>query len=226
MTAGGRLAMEDNRIKPLTLRHQVCDRIRTRVLSGALAPGDQLVEVSLATELGVSRGSVREALRDLEAEHLVRTIPYRGTYVIDLSPAEARELYEVIRSVEHMALQFALDHADEQLGSRLEQPLALMRKACDEKDLYALARADMQFHEVVFRVADNQYLMRVWKSLLPSVFLFVVKYLDVVYSSWNEFVEHHGRLAELLVTKDRSLLKQYTRKRHEKASRSLDLESA
>jgi DNA-binding GntR family transcriptional regulator len=165
---------ENNPVQPRILRHQIRDWCRDRILSGQLAPGERLVESALAAELGVSRPTLREALRDLEAAYLVQTIPYRGTFVAGLSVEEAKQLYAVIRSLEQMAWQLAISQADNALIHKLEHSLGQMQRACEAQDLFELARADMEFHEAVFKAADNRYLLRLWKTLLPAVCFFFV----------------------------------------------------
>ena len=78
-----------------TRREQVVDRLRDAILSGQLAQGTQLVELKLATRLGVSRGSIREAIRELIEQGLLVSKPYGGTYVTTIAEAEMAELFQV-----------------------------------------------------------------------------------------------------------------------------------
>ena len=91
-----------------TLRHKVEHALRQAIMSGSLAPGDRLVERELCESMGVSRTSVREAIRALEAEKLVSSIPHKGPTVAIISRAEAVELYALRGLLEgHAAAEFA-----------------------------------------------------------------------------------------------------------------------
>ena len=85
---------------PALLRQQVLEQLREAIISGVLLPGARLIERELTEQMGVSRTVVREALRQLEAEHLVEVIPNKGPFVRQLSINEAEDLYR-IRAVLH-----------------------------------------------------------------------------------------------------------------------------
>src|SRR5712664_797102 len=82
-------------VRPQTLRHQVEHVLRQQIMSGRFAPGARLIERELCETLGVSRTSVREALRKLEAEKLVSSVPHKGPMVAVISRKEAAELYAI-----------------------------------------------------------------------------------------------------------------------------------
>ena len=85
---------------PASLRQKVLEQLREAIISGLLLPGARLIERELTEQMGVSRTVVREALRQLEAEHLVEVIPNKGPFVRQLSINEAEDLYR-IRAVLH-----------------------------------------------------------------------------------------------------------------------------
>ena len=89
--------------RPLTLREHAIQTIRQAIVSGALPPGERIRQAHLAQQLGISRGPVREAIRALEQEGLVRTEPYRASYVTSLSEEELEHLYRVRAEVEVIA---------------------------------------------------------------------------------------------------------------------------
>ena len=77
------------------LRELVCENIRQAIIDGTFSPGERLMEIQLADEMGVSRTPVREAIRKLELEGFVVMIPRRGTYVADISIKDITEIYEI-----------------------------------------------------------------------------------------------------------------------------------
>jgi GntR family transcriptional regulator, trigonelline degradation regulator len=88
---------------PAPIRAQVLDNLRQAILAGHFAPGQRLIERELVELTGVSRTSIREALRELAAEGLVTTIPNKGTVVATLSAEDARQLYQVRSVLEGLA---------------------------------------------------------------------------------------------------------------------------
>ena len=104
-----------------TLRMQVEDKIRQAISSGHFRPGQRLVERELCEMIGVGRTSVREALRQLEAEGLIVTHPHRGPSVNAISLVEARQLYAVRGLLEGFSgEEFARNGTDEEVNLRVE----------------------------------------------------------------------------------------------------------
>lgn len=94
-----------------SLRHQVQDALRNEIISGRFKPGDRLVEQQLYTALDVSRTSLREALRQLEAEGLVEQVPHRGAFVASVDADDARQIYDVRGALEVLAVRNFVRHA-------------------------------------------------------------------------------------------------------------------
>ncbi|MCV6602558.1 MAG: GntR family transcriptional regulator, partial [Cohaesibacter sp.] len=93
-----------------TTTHIVADEIRQRILNGELREGEQIRQEAIATELGVSRIPVREALRQLEAEGLITLVSHKGAEVTRLEPTEIAELFEVRVMLENWLFSLAIDH--------------------------------------------------------------------------------------------------------------------
>lgn len=142
-----------------TLRDQVASRLRTSIVEGALKPGTRLVERELCEQLGVSRPSVREAMRQLENEGLITNLPNRGgPIVVVLSERAAAEIYEVRSALEGLAARlFAVKASDE--------AMAEIKQCCDmlvatPKDAPAseyLALKD-RFYAILLKGAGNEVL--------------------------------------------------------------------
>jgi GntR family transcriptional regulator, trigonelline degradation regulator len=104
-----------------SLRHQVQDALRNEIISGRFKPGDRLVEQQLYTALDVSRTSLREALRQLEAEGLVEQVPHRGAYVASVNAEDALQIYDVRGALEVLAVRNFVRHAtDDQVQDLAE----------------------------------------------------------------------------------------------------------
>jgi DNA-binding GntR family transcriptional regulator len=147
-----------------TLRERALEALRAAVLSGQYRPGDHLGEVELAGSLGVSRGTVREALRHLQQEGLV-TAGTRGMLRVNiLTPAEVRELFEVRAALEALAVRRIT------ASPRRESAVASLRTALDDlareqDDVTARMQADLAFHLLLCRLGGNSMLVEAWERL-------------------------------------------------------------
>ena len=154
-------------VQPLnrsTLRERALQALRSAVMSGQYRPGDHLGEVELATRLGISRGTVREALRHLEQEGLV-TAGLRGMLRVNrLSPQEIRGLYRVRAALEGLAVRTIIDSPDR--DSSVETLRAAVSQLADTSgDFAAHVEADLGFHLLLCQLADNPMLVESWKHL-------------------------------------------------------------
>lgn len=150
-----------------TLRMSALAVIRESILSGALRPGQQLVQAEIAAQMNVSRAPVREALRQLEEEGLVESIPYRGTFVSSVTRRDILELYSLRGTLESMAARLVITrNAD---VTELEATLARMMAAADAGDLQALNIADVEFHTQLCVLSDHRHLVRNWKTSINLI---------------------------------------------------------
>ncbi len=146
-----------------TLRMSALSVIRDNILSGALRPGQQLVQAEIAAQMNVSRAPIREALRQLEEEGLVESIPYRGTFVSRVTQRDILELYSLRGALESMAARLAISRCNEQDIAQLEAIVARMSEAADAADYQAINVADLEFHTQLCVLSDHQHLLRTWK---------------------------------------------------------------
>ncbi|MFN3671764.1 MAG: GntR family transcriptional regulator [Bosea sp. (in: a-proteobacteria)] len=138
-----------------TLRLLVEDRIRTAIAAGHFKPGQRLVERELCEQIGVGRTSVREALRQLEAEGLVVTVPHRGPEVSSISYDEARQLYDVRALLEGFAGRGFAERGSEAEIERLRSAVAAFKRAAASDDRAALVAAKTGFYAVLMEGAGN-----------------------------------------------------------------------
>lgn len=138
-----------------TLRLLVEDRIREAIASGHFRPGQRLVERELCEQIGVGRTSVREALRQLEAEGLVVTVPHRGPEVSSINFDEARQLYDVRALLEGFAGRAFAEQGSEDALAELKQAVAGFRQAARNGDRAQLVAAKTRFYSVLMDGAGN-----------------------------------------------------------------------
>ena len=156
-------------VRPETLRHQVENVLRQAIMSGRFAPGARLIERELCESLGVSRTSVREALRKLEAEKLVRSVPHKGPIVAVISPQEASELYALRGLLEGFAAQefarLASDAAIAQFGEAAKE----LRTQATAQDQAGVLKAKTALYEVLLDNCGNALVKEVLNSLYSRV---------------------------------------------------------
>lgn len=155
---------------PSSLRQRVLATLREAIVAGRFQPGDRLVEEELCQQLGVSRGPVREALRQLEQEGLVISFPYRATEVIGVSLEEVREVLIPIRlTLERFAFRHALPRLTAEDLDELAGLVATMDLAARGDDLAMIVEADVRFHELVLQRAEQPHCLQIWRAISPRV---------------------------------------------------------
>jgi DNA-binding GntR family transcriptional regulator len=134
--------------------------LRQRILDNTYPPGHQALEQALAEDLGISRTPLREALIRLQKEGLVEVIPRHGMRVLPVSPADMKEIYEILSALESMAAALAAKRrpSDAELAP-LEQASRDMAKALRADDLEAWAEADERFHRHLIELSSNRLLI-------------------------------------------------------------------
>lgn len=141
-----------------TLRLLVEDKIRSAIATGHFKPGQRLIERELCEQIGVGRTSVREALRQLEAEGLVVTIPHRGPEVSSISYEEARQLYDVRALLEGFAGRRFAETGSKAAVAELKRAVDGFRKASKAQDRATLVAAKTKFYAVLMDGADNVFI--------------------------------------------------------------------
>ncbi len=156
----------------LTLRERAADVIRQAIIDHRLPPGTHLKERELCDMLGVSRTSVREALRHLESEQLIETIPHRGPVVVSLGIDDAKELYQVRAVLEGLVGElFAANATDEQVRD-LQLIAEEMARAAREDDPEVTLAIIEKFYTVLFEGSGNGVCTQFIRSLNTRVSIF------------------------------------------------------
>jgi DNA-binding GntR family transcriptional regulator len=140
------------------VRAQTVEAIRAEIISGTLAPGQKLIERELCEQLGVSRNTLREACRQLEAEGFLVIPPHKGPTVARLSDREARAVYEVREALECFAVRLFVERASDELVALLRKTVAELESAHRSKDVSRMLETKNRFYEVLYSGADNPVL--------------------------------------------------------------------
>ncbi len=148
-----------------SLTAKVYAHIREDIIEGRYANGDYLVETKLAEELDVSRTPIREALKQLELEDLVVSMPNRGVMVQGMSGQDIDDIFTVRYLLEGQAAYWAAQRIDEANLSRLTEIVELMEMYTRKNDVSNLARLDTEFHDVIFSASNSRILRHILTSL-------------------------------------------------------------
>ena len=156
-------------VRPETLRHQVENVLRQAITSGRFAPGARLIERELCETLGVSRTSVREALRRLEAEKLVRSVPHKGPVVAIMSKQEAGELYAIRGLLEGFAAEQFARIADEEAIVQFCEQAKVLRAQALANNHAGVLKAKTELYDVLLDNCGNALVKEILKSLYSRV---------------------------------------------------------
>jgi DNA-binding GntR family transcriptional regulator len=154
--------------KPTTLRGQVEDYLRTLIMEGQLMGGERLRENELCEKLNISRPTLREALRTLEAERLISIEPHRGPSVVRISEKAARDLYALRALLEGFAAHEFARLADDASIERLRQKVRKLHKQT-ERDKIGLLAAKREFYDVLLDGCGNELMKDILPGLLSRI---------------------------------------------------------
>jgi DNA-binding GntR family transcriptional regulator len=157
------------RISPRTVQQQIVEKLRGAIVDGVFKPGDRLVEADLCEMLGVSRPSIREALRSLEAERLIEIIPNRGPLVPVLTWEHATEIYHVRALLEGEAASLAAARATAKDLKLLRASLAVFGRAVRAEDAAAEITSTAEFYGHILRICGNRVIEQTLSGLLARI---------------------------------------------------------
>ena len=187
---------------PMSRSKLVRERIRSQILDGRLKPGARLVEDRLSAELGVSRVPVREALRSLAAEGLVRLEPHRGATVVEVTPQIVAELVEVRALLEGQNARLAARRHDPAIVRQLRETLAHGNAAAEAGTTEELTRLNAEFHERLGEASRNSVLLDVMRGLRERTSLaFAINGRARAREDWKE----HAGILEAVIAGDEEL---------------------
>ncbi|WP_134494515.1 FCD domain-containing protein [Microvirga pakistanensis] len=142
------------------------------ILNGSFAPGERINENKLASELGTSRGPIREAIRALEGTGLVVSIRNRGSFIRRLSVQEVREVYEVRSALFGLAGKLLAERITEDQLQRLTRFVVEMEEASKRRDFEAYYPLNLAFHEFIVDSAGNTMLAQQYRTFVKKLHLF------------------------------------------------------
>lgn len=182
------------------ITREVAEILRQDIWSSRLRPGQRLNEQQLATRYGLSRPPLREAMRTLEAEGLVVSIPRRGCYVRVLTPVEIREMYAVRAGLEKLAASLIVERPDvDKIADSLDELLDTVENKLT--DLPDSIEADIEFHRSFVRHSGNTRLLQMWEQVIGEIRL-ALTVVDSEYFKTTYIETTHRGSIEMLRSRD------------------------
>ena len=160
-------------IVPRSLDVQAADVIREEILSGALAPGERLLETELSERFNLSRGTIRSALQQLTYEGLIVQFPYRGCAVAGLSSQDAWELYTLRSALEGLAARLAAGAMTPDKANSLNVALQLLLEATQKGNWKDVADADFGLHKTIIQFSGHNRLQQQYKIVEQQIRLYI-----------------------------------------------------
>ncbi len=154
---------------PPLRRDQAFERLRDAIITGHFAPGARLIERELCEAMGVSRTSIREVLRRLEAEQLIEVEPRRGPIVARLSRKQVAEIYDVRALLEAAVVRrFALEASNDDIAElrRIYEELSVARR---NEDVAAIVKTTRQFSEHMMRIVNHELINDIHQKLIARI---------------------------------------------------------
>ena len=218
--------MEKRKLGPIQLdsyqplREVVCETLRDAVRRGVLQPGERLMEIQLAEDLGVSRTPVREAIRKLEMEGYVIMMPRRGTYVADLSIRDINEVFEIRTSLESLASGLASERITEDELEKLQRLLVEIGAYIKNGDMDSIVRTDTEFHDLLYQASRNTRLVGIISNLREQLTRFRTKSMSFP-GRLKATLEEHRKIVEAIAQGDEKAARKAAEHHMEKSEQTL-----
>ena len=185
----------------LPLRDVVFNTLREAILKGDLKPGERLMELQLASKLGVSRTPIREAIRMLEQEGLAVTPPRKGAEVAKMTLKDMEDVLEIRDALDELAVRIACQKISDEQLKQLEDMKELFEKSTQTGNVKKIAEADVTFHDVIYEATGNPKLVTLLNNLREQVYRYRVEYIKDP-KNYPTLIAEHEAILESLKNRD------------------------
>lgn len=185
----------------LPLRDVVFHTLREAILKGDLKPGERLMELQLASKLGVSRTPIREAIRMLEQEGLAVTMPRRGAEVAKMTLKDMEDVLEIREALDELAVRIACDKITGEQLKRLVEVKEAFEASTKSGNVKRIAEADVRFHDIIYEATDNPKLVTMLNHLREQVYRYRVEYIKDA-QNYPTLIAEHEAIVESVKNRD------------------------
>ncbi|MFN7948103.1 MAG: GntR family transcriptional regulator [Blastocatellia bacterium] len=168
------MSISFQKVEPISKKARVVTLLREAMLSGAMKPGEQIVETRLAQQFGVGQGLIREALIELEHQGFVERTPFSGTHVTSLSLSDTQQIFEVRLELEPLAYKLAGEQASPAELAALSELVAAMKKHVAEENLTRFFEANLACRRRIWELSGNRFLVQSLERLVAPLFALYV----------------------------------------------------
>jgi DNA-binding GntR family transcriptional regulator len=187
---------DSNQITRVSVADQVATLLRQRILNGEFQPGTQLQELPLASSLGVSRNTMREAIRILSLEGLLRRSLHRGAAISQLSLQDVKEIYQLRRMLELPAV-LAARRASPELLQLLQNEMEEYELAVRRQDWARAVTHDLNFHSMLIRFHRNKRLSSFYRNVIGELRVGMIL-VDRSHDNPGVLIPVHRKICQLL----------------------------
>lgn len=184
-----------------SLRGRVFHKLREDILNGKYDEHEELREVAIGEEMGVSRTPVREAFRQLELEGLIQIIPNKGAYVTGITEKDVKDIYMIRSLLEGLCARWACEHMTPEQLEEMEENVYLAKFHATKGHLEQLADLDNRFHDIMYEACDSKMLEHQLKDFHEYVLRVRRKTLAQV-TRGTASNEEHEKIMEAIKAKD------------------------
>jgi DNA-binding GntR family transcriptional regulator len=184
----------------LTKLDQVAERLRERIISGEYTRGDKLKQADIAAELGVSITPVREALKVLEMEGFVASVPHKGLSVPDIDPQNAQEIFDLRVLLERELVQKAMARITKAQIEELREMQREMTKLVKAREIYPVRVANVRFHFFIYEVAECPQALQFVRVLWAK---YPFNFHDDQAVRFKHLLQEHGEIIRKLEAGDK-----------------------
>ncbi len=188
--------------KVSSLSDQVYTHLRQAIICSQLVPGEKLVELEIAAQMGTSQGPVREALQRLEHDGLVERQARSATFVSTIPTDEMYELSSIRSEIEGFAARRTAQRISASQCDQLDELVQRMAEAGSQSEIITLAEYDMQFHRSIVEWSESAGLLRVWIPLSNQIQRFIVQSHPQQYPDFVEVGTRHQPIVEAMRRRD------------------------
>ena len=184
-----------------SLRGRVFNKLRENILNGVYDEGEELKEIAIGNELGVSRTPVREAFRQLELEGLIQIVPNKGAYVTGITPKDVHDIYMIRSSLEGMAAKLAVQNITEEQLEEMEENVYLATFHASKGHMEQMTELDNRFHHILYEACGSKML----ENLLQDFHQYVIRIRKKTLSTKERGLasnEEHKAIMEAIKQKD------------------------